>query len=125
MAIPINQEKWPPAGDTHARRWIARVTSVGLPVTVRHVAILAPGENLTEDPETWQLTWDEWVAGHESLYGLSLDGRPVAEVDELRTAWRRIRQMANGNAPFEEDSVRKAFAGALRVLRTIAAEEAD
>jgi hypothetical protein len=49
----------------------------GSPVILRNCAKLAPGEDLTEDPPSHELTWDEWMTRHAS-YGLDIDGKPIA-----------------------------------------------
>jgi hypothetical protein len=60
------------------RRWVVHfIGGTGAdPVIVRHYAVLTPGEDLTENPPSHELTWDEWVAGHAE-YGLTLDGQPT------------------------------------------------
>lgn len=114
--IPQNQEKWSTV--VRDRQWAATIFGVGQPVIVANNAILAPGEDLTEDPETWELTWGEWESLHESSYGLTIDGFPVAEAAENKAAWRRLRRAANGEIPIDQDFARSV----LRILRSIARE---
>lgn len=77
--IEQNRNQWPPDGD-RPRRWNAYFTGrFGTPdctVIVRHYAILAPGEDLTEYPKTLELTWDEWLTSHVD-YGLTVEGQPI------------------------------------------------
>lgn len=121
MAIKQCEELWPTATDTRTRVWWASVSGPGTPVLVRRVAVLAPGEDLTEYPETWLLSWDEWVASHESVYGLTREGQPLAEAVAARAAWRKLRRAAAGTDPVDA-----AYATAvLRILRGIAREVAD
>lgn len=122
MAIAQCQDQWPdPQTDTRKRVWAAAMSAPGASVVVRRVAVLDPGEDLTEYPETWELTWDEWLAAHEVTYGLTVDGRPAAEHGADRQAWRRLRRAATGADPVDQ-----AFAAALlRVLRGTAREVAD
>ncbi len=122
MPTPLGQQWWPdPATDTRTRVWSAALSAPGAPVMVRKVAVLAPGEDLTEYPETWELTWDEWVASCTSSYGLTVDGAPVADRTADRQAWRRLRRVAAGTDPIDAS----AFTALLRVLRGIAREVND
>jgi hypothetical protein len=122
---PMNQHLWPdPATDLRARRWIASVNP-GDGVTVSHMAVLSPGEQLTEYPETWTLTAEEWAELHEARYGLTLAGEQLGALAERRAAWRKVRRMANGDLPYTEASVREAFGAMRRILRDLTEEVQD
>jgi len=121
--IPQAQEQW--STDPRDRVWVAYLSAPGNPVIVRHQAIITPGEDLTEYPETWELAWPEWVASHETSYGLTIDGSPVAADAAKRAAWREMRRMANGQTAYTEANVRKAFGAFRRVLADITTELAD
>ena len=57
-----------------ARAW--GVSFLHSAAIVRHyIADLAPGEDVTDYPETHELTLDEWAEKHAE-YGLTLDGKP-------------------------------------------------
>lgn len=77
--IEQNKDKWPPDGD-RPRQWSAgflgRQGAPDCAVILRHDAILAPGEELTEYTPTIELTWAEWESGHDD-YGLAVDGVPL------------------------------------------------
>jgi hypothetical protein len=75
--IEQHPELWPPDGD-RPRQWVASVMGPGDPVIVRYVAILEPGEELTEYPKTLELTADEWRDTHAD-YGLNVDGSRIEE----------------------------------------------
>lgn len=75
--IQQHPESWPAEGD-RPRRWYATVMGPADPVVVRHMAILEPGEDLTEYPKTLELTPDEWREGHAG-YGLNADGTPMGD----------------------------------------------
>lgn len=49
---------------------------VGDTVMVRHHAILADGEDLTENPPYHHLTASEWAERHRD-YGLDINGQPI------------------------------------------------
>lgn len=95
-----NKDKWPPDGD-RPRQW--RAVFLGHPgapdcgVIVRYHAILNPGEDLAEDPKTLELTWDEWVRDHDTVYGLALDGTERAEVDKDKEAWKAVKAAAKAD----------------------------
>jgi hypothetical protein len=46
------------------------------PVVVRQYATPGLGEDLTEDPPSRELTWEEWAISHGE-YGLDTDGQPL------------------------------------------------
>jgi hypothetical protein len=75
--IEQNPHLWPPDGD-RPRQWVASVMGLGDPVIVRYVAILEPGEDLTEYPKTLELTAEEWRDTHAD-YGLHADGSRIEE----------------------------------------------
>lgn len=64
LLVDENPQLWPPDGD-RPRQWGAAILGpAGAPdtrVVVRHYAILAPGEDLTEYPPTVEMLWPEWV----------------------------------------------------------------
>jgi hypothetical protein len=69
----INKELWPPDGD-RPREWhYMRMFDT---VTVTYNAILEPGEDLTEYPETHRMDYAEWSERHAE-YGLTIDGTPL------------------------------------------------
>jgi hypothetical protein len=121
MATPINQPAWPT--DVRDREWVASIRSDGT-VKVRHVAVLAPGEQLTEFPETWVLDSEEWEAAH-ATYGLERDGTPTTKLAERRGAWRKLRRMANGTTSYTETNVRDAFGALRRILQDLTDEVQD
>lgn len=55
------------------RVWMA--TTHGDMVTVRHYAVLEPGEELTETPPTEVMTSAEWLQRHEE-FDCDADGQP-------------------------------------------------
>ena len=123
MPIEHERDRWPGPDDTRQRQWIAAVTP-GVGVVVRHAAVLADGEQLTEYPKTLELTWAEWTAdvngepAHRATYGLTVTGRPVAEDTADRAAWLRLRRAAAGEVPVDQQYARAV----LRVLRGVARE---
>jgi len=122
---PMNQHLWPnPAVDSRARRWIASIDP-GDGVTVSHMAVLTPGEDLTEYPETWTLTAAEWVELHETRYGLTLTGEPVGEAADRKAAWRKLRRMSNGDLPYSEANVRGTFDALRQIIRVLTKEVDD
>ena len=121
----MKQQHPAPEGDTRSRVWVATVGIPGDTVIVQHAAVILPGEELTETPETWELTWDEWLELHEVNYGLTVKGEDVAIHGERKAAWRKIRRMANGDAPYSEASVRAAFGAVRRILNDLAEEIED
>lgn len=111
MPIPQNQPAWPGPGDTRSRVWTAAVQGPGMPVVVRRVAVLNPGEDLSEYPETWELTYAEWTAdvggqpAHKATYGLTADGRRLADDTTERAAWRKLRRVAAGTDPIDAQTI--------------------
>ena len=66
-----------------ARAWMAAfLAGPGRdPVLVCHYVIdQAPDEDLTDSPDTHEMTWAEWVK-HHGDYGLDLDGTPQEAAD--------------------------------------------
>jgi hypothetical protein len=126
---PRNQDDTPGLWDTEEpgyvpreRAWHTGLITPGVGVVVQSIPVLTDGEDWTGYPPTHELTWDEWVAAHETTYGLSLDGTPVADLAERRAAWRKIRRMANGEATYTEANIRDAFGAVRRILHDLATE---
>jgi hypothetical protein len=119
MATPQNEAGWATGG---TRQWMAIITGAGQLVVVRHCT-LPPVDG--DYPETWELSWSEWVRDHESVYGLTLDGSLLADDADRRAAWRKIRRMANGNSTYTEVNVRDAFGAVKRLLRDLTQEIQD
>jgi len=92
---------------------------------VRSLPVLTPGEDWSGYPPTYELTWEEWQASHETEYGLTITGKPTAEATDDRTAWRRIRRMAAGADAYDETSVRAAFAAVQWILGQLVQELDD
>lgn len=111
-----------PANDTRVRVWVATVGAPGESVIVQHAAVLTPGEDLTETPETWELTWAEWLDLHEVNYGLSLKGEDVAIHEERKAAWRKIRRMATGDLPYTEANMRATIGAIRRIMNDLVEE---
>lgn len=90
------------------RKWGAHVAT-GDSVVLRNYAVLAPGERLeSDDPETVEVPWDKWTSTDQATgkpwcevtYGLTADGRDVAEVNKDRQAWQAIRAAAQVDPKF-------------------------
>lgn len=56
------------------RKW--HYVVLGGRVHLRHVAVLADGEDLTENPPTHVLSQEAWAQRH-GRYGLNVDGSPA------------------------------------------------
>lgn len=121
----MKQQHPAPEGDTRSRVWVATISVPGDSVIVQHAAVILPGEELTETPETWELTWEEWSQLHETNYGLTLHGEDVAIHGERKAAWRKIRRMATGDAAYTEANVRAAFGAVRRILSDLSEEIED
>jgi hypothetical protein len=119
MPVEQNRDKW--SIIERPRQWHAFITRQT--VIVRHDATdLADGED--EYPPTYELTWEEWKQSHTG-YGLDITGAQITAVAERKSAWRKIRRMANGDAPFDETNVRDAFGAVRRILRDLINEVND
>ena len=117
----VEQEKGRWSVIERPRKWQAIIFSVGGTVVVRHNATdLAEGED--EYPPTYELTWAEWEDTHETIYGMDISGAQLDLLTERRAAWRKLRRMANGEAPYDEATVRGAFGAARRILRDLTPE---
>ena len=68
LGYPVDET---PDPQPRPREWHA--IFLGDLVVLRHYAILAPGEHLTEKVPEKTLTWDQWRDTHAD-YGLELDG---------------------------------------------------
>lgn len=123
MATAIGQEFWP--ADSREREWIATISGPDQDVLIRYYAVLLPGEDLTEFPETWQLTWSEWVETCTTVYGLTVEGVAVDTDAKDRAAWRKLRKMINGDAAYTEANVRDAFGAVRRILKKVSVELED
>lgn len=119
MVIVIEQcpELW--SKIERPRQWQALI--MGQTVIVRNNATdLADGED--EYPPTYELTWAEWEQLHETAYGMDLSGARLDLLTERRAAWRKLRRLAGGEAPYDEATVRGAFGAVRRILRDLTPE---
>lgn len=98
------------------RRWSAMVMGPDMAVVVRWEPVLGPNEDWSGYPPTYELTWSEWQANHETQYQLALDGTPITAVTERKAAWRHARRLANGTDAYTEENVRRAFGSLLRII---------
>lgn len=121
----MKQQHPAPAGDTRSRVWVATIGVPGDSVIVQHAAVILPGEELTETPETWELTWDEWKQLHETNYGLTIKGEDVAIHGERKAAWRKIRRMGRGDAAYTEANMRAVIGAIQRILSDLTEEIED
>lgn len=85
------------------RQWGATVFP-GEKVQCRNYAVLAPGEQLTDDPPTVNITWADWLRDHETVYGLTVDGTLLADDASLRAAITRLKNSANASPARTLDS---------------------
>jgi hypothetical protein len=75
---PHDEDGNPKYDPDRPRQWMAHFLGGpgNNPVILRRYAILADGEDLTEDPPSVELNWGEWVNRHGE-YGLDVDGQPA------------------------------------------------
>jgi hypothetical protein len=94
------------------RAWRITRLETGVGVTVSNYAIPDPGEVIDQDnPTQVTLTWAQWLIDHTTVYGLTSDGRPRAQVAAVRAAAGRLATKAQTDPD---------WADLLTVLRWIA-----
>lgn len=100
-----------------ARKWAVARLFPGERVVLRNFAVLAPGEELpADDAPQLEVLWDQWLADHATVYGLTVDGKDQTADMQLRQAVARIKTKAQTD---------QDWAALLRVLRELAANVLD
>lgn len=64
------------SGESRPRRWAAWIRPVSGDVELTHHAILAPGEDLTEQPPRKTIPLQEWQQTHAD-YGMDVNGQQL------------------------------------------------
>lgn len=104
------------------RRWQA--IRCGQTVILRNHAVdLVAGED--EYPPTYELTWDEWVADHEAVYGMDITGSHLEAAAKRRDDWDKIRRMADGDTKCTDENIREVIAAFHRILRGLTNETTE